>query len=489
MSVRGPQEVMMGISTSRYQVSRALVFVALVLLPAMAAVPAFAQGALVVDDDGQGSVGNCDAPVAAFASVDAAIVAAAPGETVLVCPGLYVGPITFFGKAITVVSAGGPDVTVLDGNAADSVVTFASGEGPGSVLDGFTIRNGRSGFDTPGFGDGGGVRVSFASPTIRNNVIVGNLACSGGGIAVRFGSPIIESNRVADNRQVGCSGGIGGGGIVVGGAGSARIIGNVIQNNTTSSDGGGISLFAAGTPVIERNVIVANTAISGGGIVLFNQSDATIVGNLIVRNGARSGGGLFWLVPSGARGPLVFNNTIADNDSLEGSAIFADGFDIQTEVANNIIVSVPSQAAVSCGGFNDTNAPRFRFNDVFSATGRSYEGACADQTGLNGNTSVDPLFADSGAANYRIRTGSPAIDAGDNNVSVVTEVDIDNGVRILDGDGNGTAIIDLGAAEFPAAGATVVRIDIAPGVFPPRASEESPHRRSGGSVERRVRCP
>jgi hypothetical protein len=58
-------------------------------------------------------------------------------------------------------------MTVLDGNAADSVVTFASAERPASVLEGFTIRNGRSGFDTPGFGEGGRIRMVNASPVSR----------------------------------------------------------------------------------------------------------------------------------------------------------------------------------------------------------------------------------------------------------------------------------------------------------------------------------
>ena len=52
----------------------------------------------------------------------------------------------------------------------------------------------------------------------------------------------------------------------------------------TGAGGGGISLFAAGAPVIEFNVISGNSAQQGGGIWLVNQSDANIVGNVIVRN-------------------------------------------------------------------------------------------------------------------------------------------------------------------------------------------------------------
>jgi hypothetical protein len=156
----------------------------------LAASPSLAQVTRIVDDDGQGSLASCDDLTPTFATVSAAITAAAAGDTVLVCPGTYVENINFAGKATAIRSVAGPTVTILDGNAADSVVTFASGEGPTSVLEGFTIRNGRSGFDTPGFGDGGGIRIANASPAIHGNAIVSNRACSGAGMSIRSGSVI-----------------------------------------------------------------------------------------------------------------------------------------------------------------------------------------------------------------------------------------------------------------------------------------------------------
>jgi hypothetical protein len=55
--------------------------------------------------------------------------------------------INLSGKTITVRSTdlNNPSIvntTVEDGNGAGSVVTFSSGEGSGSVLEGITIRNG-----------------------------------------------------------------------------------------------------------------------------------------------------------------------------------------------------------------------------------------------------------------------------------------------------------------------------------------------------------
>jgi uncharacterized repeat protein (TIGR01451 family) len=387
-----------------------------------------------------------------FATIQAAIDAAASGDVVLVAPGTYVENIRFNGKAITVTSAQGAAQTVIDGNQAGSVATFASSEGPASVLDGFTLRNGRG---SQAFaGDGGGILVNSASPTITNNLVTGNRGCDGVGISVTLGSPLIQGNRIEGNVRQGCTGGLGGGGLAIQGASTARILDNVIAGNTiTSGDGGGISLFAAATPLIRGNVITGNTASglspcsTGGGIVMFFRSDADIVGNVIAGNTAGCGGGVYWLTPSGDRGPLLASNTIADNNAAQGSGVYADGFDVQTVLVNNVIVAAPGQTAVFCGDFGDVTPPTFRFNDVFAPGGARYGGVCTDQTGSNGNISADPLFVNASGRDYHLRAGSPAIDTGTNAGPGLAATDVDRDLRILDGNGDGVAVVDMGADE------------------------------------------
>jgi parallel beta-helix repeat protein len=445
------------------------------------ATTARAQSTLVVDDDEHGTPVSCGDTSTAYPTIGAALASASSGDTVLVCPGTYVENVNFGGKTLTLRSTDGPAVTIIDGNATDSVVAFVSGEGSTTTIEGFTIRNGRSGFDTSGFGDGGGIRIQNASPTIRGNIIVDNRACTGVGVSVSFGSPLIEHNTISNNQQAGCSGGIGGGGISVGGASNVRIFENTISGNVlTSADGGGISLFAAGQPVVERNIIVGNSVsglspcASGGGIVLFNQSDAVIAGNVIAGNSAGCGGGVYWLVPSGATGPVLTNNTIADNNSPQGSAILADGFDAGAMIINNSIGAAPGQTAVFCGDFNDLNPPIFRFNNVFSPAGLPYGGACTDQTGANGNISEDPQFVDPVSGDYHLQTTSPNVDAGDNSAPSLPAADIDGDARVVDANADGSAVVDIGADEVTtSAGPIAVAIDIAPGspqnVVNPRA--------------------
>jgi hypothetical protein len=372
---------------------------------------------------------------------------------VLVAPGTYVERINFSGKAIVVTSEAGPDTTIIDGNAGGVVVTFNSGEGRSAVLRGFTITNG-GGFL------GSGVAVSNASPTIDGNVVTANRGCDGIGINVSFGSPLIVNNQITSNVRSGCSGGIGGAGIKVSGAGAAVIEANVIADNSlTGGNGGGISLFAAGAPVIRNNVIARNSvsgispATQGGGIWIVNQSDALIVQNLIVGNSAGEGGGVYWLVPSGPPGPRLVNNTIVDNSAMvagRGSAVFADGFDANAALVNNVLAGPADQTALHCGNFNDPNPPVIQFNDVFTPSGPAYGGICADQTGINGNLSVDPAFAAPASSDYRLRPGSPVIDAGNSAAANVPEGDLGGNARVLDGNGDGVAVVDMGAYERPA---------------------------------------
>ena len=84
-----------------------------------------------------------------FPTIQEAIDSAVDGDTVLVAPGTYVENINFWGKAITVTSEEGPEVTIVDGNQAGPVVTFTSGEGLTSVVTGFTLQNGRSSLGAP----------------------------------------------------------------------------------------------------------------------------------------------------------------------------------------------------------------------------------------------------------------------------------------------------------------------------------------------------
>lgn len=377
-------------------------------------------------------------------TIQDAINVAVNGDIVLVAPGTYAENINFLGKAIHVKSSQGAKVTVIDGGRAGSVVTFASGETSKAVLSGFTLQNGANSQE------GGGIAVS-SNPTITGNIIKNNTGCNGGGgIGIAFASPLIRGNTIANNAQGGCSGGIGGGGISVRGAGSARIVGNTIVSNTWPGNGGGIALFAAGTPTLENNIIKGNSSAGGqgGGIWIVNDSDALIVQNLFYNNNGSQGSGIYFLVPSGSRGPLLVNNTIIGAvGATQGAAVFAGGFDNQVRFFNNLLIGQSGENAVDCDTSYSALPPTFTTNDAFSPNGTGLEGSCASESGQNGNISVDPVFVSATRKNFHLATGSPAIDTGTNSAPNLPSKDLNGKPRIADGDADGDLIVDMGVYE------------------------------------------
>lgn len=139
-----------------------------------------------------GSNPNCPGsgtPADPYCLIQAGIDAAHDGDVVLVAPGTYAERIHFKGKAIAVRSLAGATATTIDGGAAGHVVTFQTGEGATSILDGFTVRNGRASI-------GGGIFCQGTSPTITHNVITANVA------AIRAEAPCgaAESTALRERR-------------------------------------------------------------------------------------------------------------------------------------------------------------------------------------------------------------------------------------------------------------------------------------------------
>ncbi len=379
-----------------------------------------------------------------FPSIQAALDAASDGDEIVVAPGVYRENLTL-GKDVFLHSTDGPALTVIDGGGLGRVITLAEGPSAASAtVEGFTIRNGAGG------SEGGGLSLSGSSAVIRGNVIEDNRACSGVGVAIVGGAPRIEGNLIRHNARAGCSGGNGGGGILIRMAGSAVVVGNTIEYNTISSGpGGGLSLNSAGSPRIDGNIMRYNSASSGGGLALANASNADVVQNLIYGNTASSGGGIDWLVPSGQRGPRLLNNTFAENNATTGSAVRADGYDGGVVLENNVLIGKAGQNAVYCTSTYGNVPPVFRFNNVFSEGADAYGGYCGSPTGSDGNISAAPLFVSAAGQDFHLFYGSPSIDVGNSAAAGLPSADLDGRGRILDGDRDGLAVVDMGAFEAP----------------------------------------
>ncbi len=227
-----------------------------------------------------------------YATIQAAVDASVPGDTVLLRQGLYRGPgnrgIDFRGKDIVLKSISGPEWTVLDCENADRGFYFHEGESRAARVEGIGIWNGQVG--AAGVGWGGGLHIQGSDPTISDCIIQYCEADDGGGVYVLSNGSRIERCVIRANIADGA-----GGGIVVP-WGAAEIVDCVITGNGVfGGDGGGLALVSA------EDVLVRGCTISGNcpeGVWI---GEPTTLENCIIwGNGGTGGEHEIWTGWSGA---------------------------------------------------------------------------------------------------------------------------------------------------------------------------------------------
>ncbi len=458
---------------------------------------AFAQTTYIVDQGGGGS----------FLTIQACINAVIPGDTCQVDPATYVENIDYLGKDITVVSSSGPGVTIIDGSASGSVVTFTNGETGAAVLSGFTVQNGLA-------TRGGGILCEDATPTIEDCVVTGNNATdAGGGICYWSDNAtmlVTLQDSVISRNSAARGGGIAGIGSTI----LAHVLFATVTNcqmleNTSSGTGGGIHIEPRAYPTnaaaeVRDSVLSRNSAVGSGGGAEFGYSfeiiDSEVTGNsgsfgggingyngfvtrcTIKQNNASTyGGGV------SASGLIMADSIVHSNttDQFGAGIAIASQSEVGTKIANSIIHSNTSSqfgggiafsadgtminctlsensAGVSGGGIaisgpwfpaitnsilwadTATSSP-----EIYEVAGGSASVNDSDVQGGwvgTGNINTDPLFVNPATDDFHLQNGSPAIDVGNNSVIGLPSNDIDGDPRIIPTGG----VVDMGADEVPA---------------------------------------
>ena len=248
-----------------------------------------------------------------------------------------------------------------------------------------------------------GIYISNSAqrPIVRNNVVYGN---HGNGIhfngdATQGGSGVV-SNALVENNIIYDNGSFGGSGINMDGVQNSVIQNNLLFDNHAK----GISLYQidAAAPSIN-NVVVNNTVIMPDGAQYA----------LNIKNGST--------------GNKVYNNILLNRDSVEGAM-------------NISLDSLP-------GLVSDYNAVTGRFTLDDGATSiplTTWQTAAGGQDLHSFVSTSAALFVDPSSANYHLKAGSPAIDAG--TLTSAPTTDLEHNFRPA-----GLAQ-DLGAFEFGAVG-------------------------------------
>ncbi|GCA77073.1 putative outer membrane protein pmp6 [Microcystis aeruginosa NIES-2520] len=295
------------------------------------------------------------------------------------------------------------NVTILSGEIgvagiADNVYHVVSATGNisnpltnSAILDGFTITGGNATGTTGNQGNGGGVYVSGASPTLRNITFRDNNGTNGGALYNESGSnPVLIDTLFEYNTAT---------------------RGAAIYNDLSS-------------PQITDATFRLNTAINDGGAIYnTSSSNPTIVNTVFSRNSANTGSG--GAVFSNLSNPNLINSTFSGNVAVTGGAL------------HNVSSSVALRNSILWGNQDSSSTG----NQVNNGSGGSVTVANSiiQGGGFTGATNVDPLFVNAKADDLRLKSGSPALDAGDSNL-----LPLDS--RDLDGDGNTTEKIPLDLA-------------------------------------------
>ncbi len=193
-----------------------------------------------------------------FLNIQEGIDAAVSGGSVFVRPGTYTGALNRDlnprGKAITIVSAGGAEETIIDCQGAGRGFNFQTAETASCVVDGFTILNGAG-------APGGGIRCYFnCSPTLTNLRIEDCAATgNGGGIFCGIGA----SPAVSDVAIVGCSATGSGGGVSFVNT-TAALTNVTIYGCSSGANAGGVACSGSNSrPTIQNTIIAGSTAGAG----------------------------------------------------------------------------------------------------------------------------------------------------------------------------------------------------------------------------------
>ena len=443
--------------------------ISLTLTPA----PANGGAVIYVDDDAPNDPGPGDPLVSdpeedgsvdhPYDAIQEGIDAAVGGDEVVVSEGTYTGrnnvDLRFYGKAITLRSESGPENTIIDGQEYERGFYFVYATGPYSIVDGFTIANGRAG---PGAGvycknadptiinctirncwadeesgdlggggmycenssptitdcrfisnwanrTGAGLHIRGGNPTITNCSFIGNVADEGGGgMYLENGSATVEDSIFIDNHAWYSSNG---GGVYLGN-GNWVFRNCEIRDNIAEGGGGGIYQVGGDGSRLINCAIIGNQAegtYDGGGGIRIEQCRRPLIAGCLISGNVTSyhGGGLYCYSTSGAE-PIIANCTFSQNTaggmSGKGGGVYCEGL-VHPFVANCVFwddfaMDGPEIALYS--SVSHTSHFRISYSDIEGG-----EDAIHVSGNLilwrDGNIDDDPMFVDPDGAD-----GDPA---------------------------------------------------------------------------------
>jgi hypothetical protein len=392
--------------------------------------------------------------------------------------------------------------TILDGGGTPTVVTSENAGYKVSTIDGFTIQNGGHWCGgniwdiVPTTARGAGISSLVTGPVIANNTIRWNSIGTpfttmlpfpeGGGIGGYLSTAVVEHNTITENEVLSASGEGGAmwfklsfpliednlihsnharyGSAVFAILSAPRVTRNVFEANNMyvwsgllhGSPEGAVDLTLCPDYLIDGNVFRGHVAFFGAACALHSNYAGRVENNLFESNTAWDysgygdggiGGAIWMLVPTS---PLddqaIVNNTFVGNSATHSMAgergtIALEMFSERLRIANNIL------AYNSSGLFQNAGAgsllPTLSSNVLYNA-GVNYRNLQAGPT----DSIFDPEFRGIAGGEWLLAPGSRCVDLGQNGWLLNETFDLGGAPRVVDGDYDGTATVDIGAHEW-----------------------------------------
>jgi predicted outer membrane repeat protein len=227
---------------------------------------------------------------------------------------------------------------------------------------------------------------------------------SGGGYFESLLHATMTGCVFTDNESLG-GGGFGGGGAFIGGF--WNVTDCTFINNTTGSVGGGVISSAGNGPIVFDQCTFGrnHAAVRGGGSA--HDAGYRFTNCTWHDNVAPEGGGvLLGAIFTGGSGEFS-HCTLVRNGATFGSGV-SIGQQQQLTVHHTIIAGSTAGEAVTCAG---ASLPAISCSDIYGNAGGDWTGCIADQLGINGCFSTDPLFCNPGADDFTLAAGSPCAPA------------------------------------------------------------------------------
>lgn len=316
--------------------------------------------------------------------------------------------------------------TVLDGDNNTSIIkTFGCKD---FIVKNISLKNGNS-------EEGGAVYLNNSKVNFESIDISDCWGTHGGGIwlnnsELSLTDAMIHNNESKRGAGIHCSG-------------NSKISGKNIHitGNQTDEWGGGGGFYGQDfTGELYNLNISANEGRIAGGMYI-NSGSPNIFNTVITNNNAILAGGIYAKNVDSCR---IYNSTIVENNSENGGGI--------TEVNNssvdllNSIVWDNTTYEISLS----SSTVEVSFSDIKGDTSNINVIGESEIIWLQGNINEDPMFSGLPDQPFSLMEGSPCIDAGNPDTTGLNlpPWDILGDVRVYDGNGMGTAIVDMGAYEY-----------------------------------------